>query len=150
MVESVRRVRKTDLARNTRQVINGVLRGQTAVIESHGRPEVAILDIIDYRIIRAVMRYYAQEPDIDAGSGLAEEQVTALSDTQERFTLVLAHYLAGAISLGRAAELLDLTWLDLRTRFLRLDVPLRTAPADLVEAQADVEEARRWALTFPE
>jgi predicted HTH domain antitoxin len=150
MVESVRRVRKTDLARNTRQVINGVLRGQTAVIESHGRPEVAILDIIDYRIIRAVMRYYAQEPDIDAASGLAGEQVMALSDTQERFNLVLAHYLAGAISLGRAAELLDLPWLDLRTRFTRLDVPLRTAPVDLAEARADVEEARRWALTSQE
>ena len=41
-MESVRRVRKTDLARNTHQVIRTVQRGQTAVIESHGRPEVAI------------------------------------------------------------------------------------------------------------
>ena len=146
-MESIRRFRKTDLARNTRQVINSVLRGQTAVIESHGRPEVAILDIVDYRIIRAVMRYYAQAPEIDAAAGLAEGPVTALSDPQERFTLVLAHYLAGAISLGRAAELLDLSWLDLRTRFTRLDVPLRTAPADLGEAWADVEEATTWALT---
>ncbi len=146
MVESVRHVRKTDLARNTRQVINAVLRGQTAVIESHGQPEVAILDLVDYRIIRAVMRYYAQEPEIDAEAGLADEQVAALSDTQERFDLVLAHYLARAISLGRAAELLDIYWLDLRTRFLRLDVPLRTAPADLAEALADVEEIRTWAL----
>jgi hypothetical protein len=31
-------VRKTDLARNTRDVINAVLRGETAFIESHGKP----------------------------------------------------------------------------------------------------------------
>jgi predicted HTH domain antitoxin len=144
-MESVRRIRKTDLARNTRQVINAVLRGQTTVVESHGKPEVAILDIVDYRIIRAVMRYYAQRPEIDEQAGLPARAVEALSDPQERSTLVLAHYLAGAISLQRAAELLDLPWLDLRTRFLRLDVPLRTAPADLEEARRDVEVAERWS-----
>ena len=143
-MESVRHIRKTDLARNTRQVINSVLRGQTAVVESHGKPEVAILDIVDYGIIRAVMRYYAQMPEISAEAGLSDQEVTALSDPQERFNLVLTHYLAGAISLGRAAELLDLPWLDLRTRFLRLDVPLRTAPADLDEARRDVEVAESW------
>ena len=51
---------------------------------------------------------------------------------------MLAHYLAEEISLGRAAELLDLPWIDLRTRFLRLDVPLRIGPADPDEARAEV------------
>jgi len=159
-MEPVRRIRKTDLARNTRQVINAVLRGQTAVIESHGQPEVAILDIVDYHIIRAVMRYYAQMPavnaagptaissvEVDPNTGLADEQVAGISDPQERFDLVLAHYLAGAISLGRTAELLNMSWLELRTRFLRLDVPLRTAPADLDEARRDVEVIESWAQT---
>jgi predicted HTH domain antitoxin len=140
-VESVRRVRKTDLARNTRQVINDVLRGQTAVVESHGQPEVAILDIVDYCITRAAMRYYAQSPEVDAETGLSDQEVGAVFDLQDRFNLVLAHYLAGAISLGRAAELLDLPWLDLRTRFLRLDVPLRAEPANLTKARADAEAA---------
>jgi len=140
-VESIRRIRKTDLARNTRQVINDVLRGQTAVVESHGQPEVAIMDIVDYRITRAVMRYYAQLPEIDLEAGLSDRQVATTTDLQDRFNLVLAYYLAGAISLGRAAELLEFPWLDLRTRFLRLDVPLRAAPSDLTEAQADVEAA---------
>lgn len=144
-MESVRHIRKTDLARNTRQVINSVLRGQTAVIESHGKPEVAILDIVDYRIIRAVMRYHAQMPEIDVEAGLPDQEVAALSDPQDRFNLVLSHYLANAVSLGRAAELLDLPRLDLRTRFLRLDVPLRTAPADLDEARRDVEVAESWS-----
>jgi predicted HTH domain antitoxin len=146
-MQSIQRVRKTDLARSTRQVINNVLRGQTAVVESHGQPEVAIMDIVDYRITRAVMRYYAQQPEIDVEEGLADQQVTSTSDPQERFNLVLAHYLAGAISLGRAAELLELPWVDLRTRFQRLDVPLRVAPSDLQEARLDVEVAEAWAET---
>jgi predicted HTH domain antitoxin len=146
-MQSIQRVRKTDLARSTRQVINNVLRGQTAVVESHGQPEVAIMDIVDYRITRAVMRYYAQQPEIDVEEGLADQQVTSTLDPQERFNLILAHYLAGAISLGRAAELLELPWLDLRTRFQRLDVPLRVAPSDLQEARLDVEVAEAWAET---
>ena len=144
---SIQRVRKTDLARRTRQVINNVLRGQTAVVESHGQPEVAIMDIVDYRITRAVMRYFNQKPSIDVEQGLTDQQVVHISGTQERYNLVLAHYLAGAISLGRAAELLELPWLDLRSRFLRLDVPLRTAPADLAEARLDVEVAETWATS---
>ena len=140
-MEQIKRVRKTDLARNTRQVITAVQRGQTAIVESHGQPEAAILDILDYHILRAVMRYYTQRPEIDVEAGLANKHVVALTDTQARYDLVLAHYLAGAISLARAAELLDLSWLDLRTRCLRLDVPLRTAPTDLEQARADVEAA---------
>ena len=143
-MQSTRRVRKTDLARNTRQVINDVLRGQTAVIESHGEPEAAIMDIIDYRITRAVMRYYSQQPEIDVEAGLSDQQAATIPEAQERFNLVLAHYLAGAISLGRVAELLGLPWLDLRTRFQRLDVPLRTAPADVAEARTDLEVAKSW------
>jgi predicted HTH domain antitoxin len=146
-MQSIQRVRKTDLARSTRQVINNVLRGQTAVVESHGQPEVAIMDIVDYRITRAVMRYYAQQPEIDVEEGLADQQVAGTSEPQERFNLILAHYLAGAISLGRAAELLELPWVDLRTRFQRLDVPLRVAPTDLQEARLDVEVAEAWAET---
>ena len=146
-MESVRHVSKTNLARNTRQVINAVLRGQTAVVESHGQPEVAILDIVDYRIIRAVMRYHAQKPEIDIEAGLADERVTALTDTQERFDLVLAHYLAESINLGRAAELLDMYRLDLQARFARLDVPLRIGPANLAEARAEIEAIRTWSST---
>jgi predicted HTH domain antitoxin len=144
-VNTAQYIPKTELARNTRQVINSVLRGQPAVVESYGQPEVAIIDIADYYIVRAVMRYYAHQPEIDPEAGLADQEIEAISDPQERFDLVLAHYLAGAISLGRAAELLDLSWLDLRTRCLRLDVPLRVGPTDLDEAQADVEASEAWA-----
>jgi len=147
-VQSMQYVRKTDLARSTRQVINNVLRGQTTVVESHGEPEVVIMDIVDYRITRAVMRYHSQQPAIDVEQGLSDAQVAAASDAEERFNLVLAHYLAGAISLGRAAELLELPWADLRIRCQRLDVPLRVAPIDAEEARLDVKEADKWARSI--
>ena len=141
-MESVRRIRKTDLARNTREVINSVMRGQTALIESHGKAEVAIIDIEDYLILRAVMRYHARPPHINIEAGLTGAAVEAARDLQGRYDLVLAHYLAGSISLGRAAELLNLPGFDLRTRFVRLDVPLYLGPATVEDALAEVETLR--------
>jgi hypothetical protein len=145
MMQLVQRVRKTDLARNTRQVLRNVQRGRTAIIESHGQPEAAIVDIVDYLIVRAVMRYYSQRPPIAIVAGLTDDQAAAVKGEQERYDLIMAHYLASAISLSRAAELLGLTWVDLRARAIRLDVPLRTAPADAAAAQADVEAALNWS-----
>lgn len=142
-MESVQRISKTDLARNTREVLNTVMRGQTALIESHGKAEAAILDIVDYLIVRAVLRYHMQPPEIDADAGLTDAAVAAAPDLQARFNLVLAHYLADAISLGRAAELLGLSGFDLRLRFVRWDVPLRLGPATIEEALAEVEVLRR-------
>jgi prevent-host-death family protein len=135
---------KTELARNTRQIIRAAQRGQTVVIEHHGQPEVAIIDIADYHILRALAYYYAHSPQVESGGGLSDETVSAQPSLQTQYDLVLAYYLAGEISLGRAAELLELPSLDLRTRFLRLDVPLRIAPADLAEARSDVANAAAW------
>lgn len=134
---SIKRVPKTDLARQTRQVINAVLRGHTVVIESHGQPEVAIVDIVDFYIVRAVMGYYARQPEIDPEASLTQQHVDEISGPQARFDLVLAHYLAISISLEWAAELLGLAWLDLHTRCQRLDVPL-----DLTGAAQDTEVER--------
>ena len=143
-------VTTTDLARRTRELLDRVRKHNVQVLVTrHGQPEAAIIDILDYRILRAVVRYYAQRPKIEVEAGLADEDVTALTDTQGRYDLVMAHYLAEAITLGRAAELLDLSWLDLRTRCLRLDVPLRAAPTDSDEAKANVEVAEAWA-TLPQ
>jgi prevent-host-death family protein len=135
---------KTELARNTRQIVRAAQRGQTVVIEHHGQPEVAIIDIADYHILRALAHYHAHLPQVAGGGGLSDEVVAAQPSLQTQYDLVLAYYLAEEISLSRAAELLGLPWLDLRTRFLRLDVPLRTVPADLAEAQTDVADAAAW------
>jgi predicted HTH domain antitoxin len=90
------------------------------------------------------MRYCARQSDIQVEASLSDQSVAGLTDRQLRYDLVLAHYLAGAISLARAAELLDLPWLDLRARCLRLEISLRTAPADLEQARADAETAAAW------
>ncbi len=140
-MEYIQRVRKTDLARNTHQIIRNVQRGQTILVESHGQAEVAILDILDYRIVRAFLSYHTHPPQID-GAGLSQEMVDAVSDPQHAYDLVLAHYLAGAISLGRAAELLGLPPLDLQTSFMRLDVPLQLGPQDEQSARQDIDAAR--------
>jgi prevent-host-death family protein len=144
-MDAIYHVGKTELARNTRKIIRAAQRGQTVVIEHHGQPEVAILDIADYHILRALNNYYTHLPYIESGNGLSNDSVIAESSLQEKYNLVLAYYLAEEISLSRAAELLDIPWLDLRTRFLRLDVPLRAAPADLAEAKADIENAAKWS-----
>jgi prevent-host-death family protein len=131
------RVRKTDLARNTSRIIRNVLRGQPAVIESHGQPEVAIVDVADYLILRAVARYHENPPPINL-DGLTDNDMDRLTDTQERYNVVLAHYLAGAISTGRTAELLGLPWIDLRERFRRLDVPIHLGSNSLEEARQEL------------
>ena len=131
------RVRKTDLARNTSRIIRNVLRGQPAVIESHGQPEVVIVDVADYLILRAVARYHENPPSIHP-DGLTDNDMDRLTDPQERYNVVMAHYLAGAISTGRTAELLDLPWIDLRERFRRLDVPIHLGSNSVEEARQEM------------
>ena len=137
-METLTHIPKTDLARRTRHVIRAVQQGQTVVVESHGEAEVAIMDILDYRLIKAVLRYYTRPLALDGSEGLADEEIAQLETEQDKVDLVLAHYLAESISLGRAAELLGLPWLDLRTRLVRLNVPLRIGPANLDEARQEV------------
>src|SRR5437016_4356475 len=103
-MDSIQHVRKTDLARKTRQVIRIVQSGEPAVVESHGEAEAVIMDIVDYRILRAVVRYHAQRNGKRRGE-LHAEQLHRLSDVQARYDLVLAYYLSRGISVSRAAEL---------------------------------------------
>jgi len=120
------------------------VRGQTAVVESHGQPEVAIVDIIDYYLQRAALNYYAQSPEVDVEAGLSDEDVQQAGGEQERYNLVMAQYLGEAISLGRAAELLDLPWMDLRLRLARLGIPLRLGPQTIEELRAEIEAIENW------
>jgi len=65
-------------------------------------------------------------------------------DPELRWALVVGAYLDRRINLGKAAELLDMHELELSDRFLELGIPLRTGPADLAEARAEVEAVRNW------
>lgn len=139
----IHRVSRTELARHTRRILTDVQRGRLALIESHGQPEAALLDIIDYRLLRAVVRYYASPPETAGDDGLTAQAVAECADSAEAYALVMAHYLSGDISLSRAAELLDMPWLELRTRCLRLDIPVRSAPVDAGEVLQDVTAAEK-------
>ena len=143
------RIRRSDLTRKVREVFKRVQTGQPVVVERRGQPEAVILDITDYRILRAVTAYHAHPPRIDPLAGLSDEQVEGLEDIQERYNLVIAHYLAGSISLGRAAELLGISWFDLRERFRHLDVPLRLGPETVEEAKEKVRALREWMSETP-
>ena len=141
MMESIQYVPKTSLARKTREVLQAVQRGQTVVVENHGQPEVAIVDIVDYYLLRAAMHYHTHSPAVDKAGGLSEKTIVGKKSAQEQANLIMTHYLAGAISLSRAAELLQLPWLDLRTRFIRLDIPIRNAPLGTDEIASDLKSA---------
>jgi predicted HTH domain antitoxin len=65
-------------------------------------------------------------------------------DTEAWWAWVVDCYLDQQISLSKAAELLGVHPLELRDLFLDLGIPLRIGPADLAEARAEVEAARRW------
>ncbi|MFQ6015522.1 MAG: UPF0175 family protein [Anaerolineae bacterium] len=149
-------ISKTDLARKTRQVVDRVRRGQTIIVESYGEEQVAILDILDYHILRAVAAYRQQPPrpapirdETLAPAGLTPEAVSeavraASGDVQAAWDLVIVTYLDGNISLGRAAQLLDLTRYELTERLNRLGVPLHLGPSTVEEAQAEAETLARW------
>jgi len=141
---AVQRVSRTELARNTRRVLTDVQRRRTTLIESHGKAKAAVLDIIDYRILRAVARAHTHVAGADPEGGLSAGEVQAMEEPQARCDLILARYLQGSIGLSRAAELLDVPWLELRTRFGRLDVPVRTAPPGRDEVVEDLLAVDAW------
>ena len=85
------------------------------LVENHGQAEAAILDILDYRILRALASYYTHPPKINP-KGLSIQALQNLEDPQEVYDLVVAYYLAGVVSLARGAELLELHSLELQTR----------------------------------
>ena len=149
-------VTRTELARKTRQILDRVRRGQTVVVKGYGEEQVVVMDITDYRLLRAIAAYQSlpshpapiNDERIEP-RGLTEEEVEeavrrAEGDPQARWDRVMAAYLDGHISLGRAAELLGLTRYELQERLGRLGLPLRIGPATIEEARAEVEALRRW------
>lgn len=134
------RVRKTDLARNTSQIIRNVLRGQTAVIESHGQPEVAMMDIVDFRLQRAAMEYFSNPQKHEAEIGINEPGLKAASaDVQAHYDLILGQYLAVHLSLARAGELLGMNSHELRMRLDRLVIPLRVGPESVEGIKEEIK-----------
>lgn len=82
---------------------------------------------------------------------LREQAIHRLVQENEdlRWSVVVGTYRDGQINLGKAAEALGLTELELRDRFLELGIPLRIGPADLTEARAEAEAVRAWFARTP-
>ena len=144
-MEPARNVSPSDLSAEGRQLLDAVRRGETVFFEEEeGEAEAALMDIVDYRILRAVMHALAARPEIAPSEGLPKSELTGEPGDQERYNQVMAHYLGEAISLSRAAELLGMASSVLRDRFDRLDVPRRVAPSGAEEAKRDVQAALNW------
>jgi predicted HTH domain antitoxin len=67
-----------------------------------------------------------------------------------RWSVVVGAYQDRQINLGKAAELLGMTELELRNHFIELGIPLRLGPAGLAEARAEVEAMRTWFAHTPD
>ena len=135
-------ISRNELARNTRQTVDRVRRGETILVKSFGEEQIALLDIHDYRLLLAAARYHArQRQQGEAPVGLDEvlvEEAWNQQGPQAAWDMVIHAYLDGNISLGRAAALLGLNRFDLQARFERLGLPLRTGPADTAEVMEDL------------
>ena len=133
------RISKTDLARSTHQVIREAQRGYTVLVENHGQPEVAIIDIIDFQLQRAAIHYFCFPKEYEQDIEISESSLESLPTDQDRFKLVIGHYLAVHISIGRSAELLGMSPPELQVRLARSGVPLRMGPESQEEVDNEVK-----------
>lgn len=142
-------ISRTDLARNTRKTIERARKEGPVMIESYGEEQVAILDAVDYRLMRAAAGYQSRpEALTDAPAGLSDEEVEQLAadaagDPQALWNRVMFAYLDQDISLGRAAVLLNLSRFDLQDRFHRLGIPIHIGPGTVEEARMEYEVLTR-------
>ena len=145
-------ISRTDLARRTREAIEHAQRGGTVFIESYGTEQAAIIDAKEYHLLRAVAVYRNRPLALVTHAeatprGLAEDEVQARvaaagGDRQEAWIAVIAAYLDGDISLGRAALLLGVSRFELQAHFNRLGLPSLPGPLSLNEARAEYTALR--------
>lgn len=121
-------ISRTDLARNTREIVDQVRHGQTVIVQSYGEEQIVLLDALDYRLLKAVAACAIASADDDHSDTLRE---------------TIRVYLAEQISLAHAAERLGLSRFELMERFERLGIPLRAGSLTLAEAQEEVVAAQR-------
>lgn len=133
------RISKTDLARSTHHVIREAQRGYTVLVENHGHPEVAIVDIVDFQLQRAAIHYFSSPKEYEKDIEISEAILETLPTDQDRFNLVIGHYLAVHISIGRSAELLGMSPPELQVRLGRSGIPLRMGPESQEELDNEVK-----------
>jgi predicted HTH domain antitoxin len=124
-------------------VIREVQRGYTVLVENHGQPEVAIIDIVDYQLQRAAIHYFRSPQEYEKDVEINEATLETLPTDQDRFNQVIGHYLAVHISIGRSAELLGMSSPELQVRLGRSGIPLRIGPESQEELDNEVKIIQR-------
>jgi len=119
----------SDLSQRTREILDRVQEGELAVVASGGEERIVLLDALDYRLLRALAFFVTGGDVNDLGDPL---------DAQ-----VLRDYIDERISLGKAAQLLQVSRFELEASFLRLGIPLRRGPRSIEDAQAEIAAALR-------
>lgn len=117
-------ISQTDLEGRAREIVERIRHGEMAVVESSGEEQIVLLDVADFRLLQALAAC-----------------ATEASETNEEIShdaRVLQRYLKSEINLGKAAEELGLSRLELQDRFLRLGVPLRIGPSSMEEALHEI------------
>ncbi|MEO8354698.1 MAG: hypothetical protein ABI621_02175 [Chloroflexota bacterium] len=133
------RITKTDLARSTHSVIREAQRGYTVLVEHHGQPEVVIIDIVDFQLQRAAIHSFSFPQEYANDIEINEATLEPLPTDQDRFNVVIGHYLAVHISIGRSAELLGMSTPELMVRLSRSGIALRFGPESQEELDNEVE-----------
>jgi len=137
------RISKTDLARSTHHVIREAQRGYTVLVENRGQAEVAIVDIVDFQLQRVAIHYFSSPEEYEKEIETNEATLEALPTDQDRFNLVIGHYLAIHVSIGRSAELLAMNPPELQVRLGRSGIPLRMGPESQEELDKEVKIIQR-------
>ncbi len=142
-------ISRTDLARHTRRVLERARRSGPVIVTGHGDEEAVVLDITDYRLLRAAATYRLQQEGAQPRTkaemprGLSEAEVqTAIEaaggNVQAGWDRVMAAYWDGDISLGRAAELLGLSRFEIMERLHRLGLPIYMGPQTFEELEDEL------------
>jgi hypothetical protein len=138
-VDYEQRISNTDLARSTHQVIREAQRGYTVLVEYHGQPEVAIVDIVDFQLQRAAIHYFSSPKEFEVDIDITDSILESLPTDQARFNLVIGHYLAVHQSIGRSAELLKMSTPELMIRLGRSGIALRVGPESQEELDNEMK-----------
>jgi len=117
-------ISQTDLEGKAREIVERIRHGEMAVVESSGEEQVVLLDAADFRLLQALAACATEASEL--GEEVAHD------------ARVLRRYLNTEINLGKAAEELGLSRLELQDRFLRLGVPLRIGPSSIEEALYEI------------
>lgn len=117
------KVTRTELVRDSGEIFDSLLRGRVAMIEKRGKPQAILIDVYDFYSLRAAAFHGIHK--VKLSKKALEEFIKSGPGEDELHVKVIGQYLAKGITLEKAAELLGITSLELKSRFLRLNLPIK-------------------------